>query len=150
MRIVKATVSLEEEILRDYELEHRGWPGYAIGLEYLHAANTRWQGRWSLVLLSATDIANVILPSHNHPIEVIPPSGLSVFAAVQRLKQLPKDQMPECWGRISAQKDRDFSRMHIALESMNDILKHVDGVHRLLAYRLFEKDLEVPAYVAGL
>jgi hypothetical protein len=41
MRIVKAAVSFEEEILRDYELEHRGWPGYAIGLGYLHATLAR-------------------------------------------------------------------------------------------------------------
>ena len=32
---------------------------------------------------------------------MIPQSGLSVPAAVERLKQLPKDQMPDCWERIS-------------------------------------------------
>jgi Family of unknown function (DUF6309) len=150
MRIVKEGVSFEQEILACYERENSGWPGFAVGLDYLRAANTRCRGRWSFVLLSATDIASVKLPLHNHPIEVIPQSGLSVSAAVERLRQLPKHQMPECWERISAQKKRDFSQMHICLESESGILKHVDGVHRLLAYALFEKDQEVPAFLAGL
>jgi Family of unknown function (DUF6309) len=148
MRILKEDV-LFDEILQRYEAENRDWKGYAIGLEYLTAANRRCQDRWTLVLLSGADISSVMLPSHNHPIEVIPPSGLSVSEAVQRLKQLPKDLVPDCWERICGIKERDFSKMHIALEIENGILKHVDGVHRLLAYMLFEKNQEVPAYVAG-
>ena len=99
------------------------------------------------MLLSA-DIADVMLPLHRHPIEVIPQSGLSLSAAVERLRQLPKNQMPTCWENISSYKGRDFSQTHICLESENGIFKHVDGVHRLLAYVLFEKDQAVPAYVA--
>jgi|ERR1035437_3722689 hypothetical protein len=149
MRILKEVVPFDE-ILECYADEHHGWKGYEIGLEYLTSANRRCQGRWTLVLLSDADIANVMLPSHNHPIEVIPASGLSVYEAVQRLKQLPKDRIPDCWERICEIKDRDFSQMHIALEIENGILKHVDGVHRLLAYVLFEKNQEVRAYVAGV
>jgi hypothetical protein len=73
-----------------------------------------------------------------------------VSAAVGRLRQLPKNQLSECWERISAWKERNFSQTHICLESEDGILKHVDGVHRLLAYALFERDQEVPAFVAGL
>jgi hypothetical protein len=91
-----------------------------------------------------------MLPSHNHPIQGIPPPGLSVSDAVHRLRQLPKDQIPECWKRISRIKERDFSLMHIALEVENGVFKHVDGVHRLLAYVLFDKDQEVLANVAGV
>jgi hypothetical protein len=148
MRPVKEGVLFEEEILPCYESENRGWPGYAAGLPYLTEANTRCQGKWTLVLLSAMDISSVMLPSHNHPIAVIPQTGLSVSAAVQRLRQLPKDQMPECWDRISKLKERDFSQTHLCLGSQNGTLTHVDGVHRLLAYVLFEKDQKVPAYVA--
>jgi hypothetical protein len=90
-----------------------------------------------------------MLPSHRHGLEVIPQSGLSVPAAVQRLKDLPKEQMPKCWDRITGIGGRDFSQMHIALEIENGILKHVDGVHRLLPYGLFEKDHDVLAYIAG-
>jgi hypothetical protein len=150
VQIVKQRVSYEEEILRDYEAEHCGFEGYEIGLDYLRAANTHWQGRWSLVLLSAADIANVMLPLHHHGIEVIPQSGLSVSAAVQRVRWLPKEQMPKCWDRISKIKDRDFSQMRICLASEEGVLKHVDGVHRLLAYGLFNKNEELSAYVAGL
>ena len=149
MRIIKAGVDFSK-VLRDYDVEHRGFAGYDISLQYLYAANTRWQGRWGLVLLSAPDIAKVMLPSHNHPIAVIPQSGLSVHAAVQRLQQLPKEQMPECWERISKIKNRDFSQMHLALQIENGVLTHVDGVHRLLSYGLFKMDQDVLAYVAGL
>jgi hypothetical protein len=91
-----------------------------------------------------------MLPYHrHHGFEVIPQSGLSVSAAVERLKQLPKDHMPDCWKRIGDLGQRDFSQKHIALESENGILKHVDGVHRLLAYGLFEKNHNVLAYVAN-
>jgi hypothetical protein len=148
--MLKEAVAFQEEIMRFYELENRESKEFAVGQEYLTAANTRCQGRWTLVLVSGTDIASVMLPLHRHPIEVIPESGLSVFSAVQRLQQVPKDQMPKCWDNISSHKERDFSQTHICLESENGILKHVDGVHRLLAYVLFGKGQEVPAYVAGL
>ena len=149
MRILKEAVPFDE-ILACYEQENRGWPGYAIGIDYLNAANARCQGKWTLMSLSNADVSSVMLPYHrHHGFEVIPQSGLSVSAAVERLKQLPKDQMPGCWKRISDLGQRDFSHMHIALESENGILKHVDGVHRLLAYGLFEKGHDVLAYVAG-
>ena len=150
MRVIKPTVGFEEEILRDYEVEHNGFDGYAIGLEYLDAANRRWLGRWSLVLLSTMEIANIMLPSHNHPIAVIPQPGLPVYAAVQRVQQLPKDQMPECWERIIKIKNRDFSKMHLALQAENGVLAHVDGVHRLLSYGLFKMKQDMLAYVAAL
>lgn len=149
MRIVKAA-RYDQEILQDYEAEHCGYPGYNIGLQYLHEANTRCKAKWSLVVISATEIANILLPPHNHPIEVIPPSGLSVLAAVRRLKELSKQQMPECWERISKIGQRDFSLMRVALQFEKGALKHVDGVHRLLAYGLFGGDQELSAYVAGL
>ena len=153
MQIIKAAVGFKEEVLRDYEVEHRGFAGYDIGLQYLDTANTRCQGKWGLVLLSAPEIAKIVLPAHNHPIAVIPESGLSVYDAAQRLQQLPKDQMPDCWERIIKIKDRDFSKMHLALQIENSVLTHVDGVHRLLSYGLFKMDQntqEVLAYVAGL
>jgi hypothetical protein len=83
MQIVKDAVSFEEEILLCYERENSGSKGFAVGLEYLRAANTRCQGAWTLVLLSRTDIANVTLPLHRHPIEVIPQSLPSSRAFVR-------------------------------------------------------------------
>jgi len=148
MDILKENVSFDE-VLAHYRQEHSGWEGYAIGLDYLNASNKRYQGKWTLVLLSSADIAGVMLPSHNHPIEVIPPSGLSVSDAAQRLKSLPKDQMSNCWKRICGINERDFSQMHLALEIENSMLKHVDGVHRLLSYVYFQKGDTVHAYVAG-
>jgi hypothetical protein len=149
MQILKENVPFRE-ILQRYNEEHSGWEGYEIGLEYLNAANERCNSKWALVLLSSDDILRVMLPPHSHPIEVIPKAGLSVSDSVQRLKQLPKEEMPNCWQRICGIKDRrDFSRICIALENVNGIMKHVDGVHRLLAYGLAETDQEVEAYVAG-
>src|SRR5437667_1159311 len=103
MRVVKEDVPFEKEILPCYERENIGWPGFAVGIDYLTEANTRCQGRWTLVLLSATNIASVMLPWHrHHHFEVIPQGGLSVSAAVERLRQLPKGQMSDCWERISS------------------------------------------------
>jgi len=149
MEILKERVPFNE-VLAHFEEEHTGWEGYKIGLIYLHDANQRWQGKWTLVLLSRADIASVMLPAHNHTIEVIPPSGSSVADAARRLKCLPKEQMQNCWQRICGINDRDFSQMHLALEFENGILKHVDGVHRLLAYEHFQKEEPVLAYVAGV
>ena len=99
MRILKESVPFSE-VLAHYEEEHSGYEGYEIGLVYLNAANQRCQGTWTLVSLSSSHVARVLLPSHHHDIEVIPPSGLRVSEAVQRLKDLPKDQMQNCWKRI--------------------------------------------------
>lgn len=148
MRIVKEPVSFEEEIVPTYEQENRGFEGYAVGLDYLRAANARCHGKWALALISKTDVAKVMLPLHRHPAVLVPDSGLSVAAAALRVPQL-RDLNPDCWKRISAQKGRDFSQMHVCLALENGVLKHVDGLHRLLAYVLFERDQEVPAYLAG-
>jgi hypothetical protein len=148
MRIVKEVVSFDDEIVPTYEQENRGFEGYAVGLDYLRAANTRCHGEWALVLISKTDIANVMLPLHRHPAVLIPDSGLSVAAAALRVPQF-RELNPKCWKRIIAQKDCDFSQMHVCLALENGVLKHVDGLHRLLAYVIFEKDADVPAYIAN-
>jgi len=54
-----------------------------------------------------------------------------------------------CLENISSHKTRDVSRSHVFLKFEDGCLKHLDGLHRLLAWTLFEKDDEVPAYVAG-
>jgi hypothetical protein len=109
MEIIKENVPFDE-VLADYHQEHNGWEGYEIGLIYLNASDKRYQGKWTLVLLSSADIASVMLPSHNHPIEVIPPSGLSVSEAAQRLKALPKDQMSNCWKESAESMSVTFHR----------------------------------------
>src|ERR1039457_4164719 len=76
MRILKESVPFDE-ILACYEQENRGWPGYAIGIDYLNAANARCQGKWTLMSLSKADVSSVMLPYHrHHGFEVIPQSGL--------------------------------------------------------------------------
>src|SRR5882724_4268295 len=112
MQNLKHAVSFEEEILPTYERENRGSKGYAVGLDYLRAANTRCHGKWTLALMSKAEIANVVVPAHRHPAELIPDSGLSVADAAIRVPQF-RDVNPECWERISAQEDRDFSQTHI-------------------------------------
>jgi len=150
MRTLKEAVSFDEEIMPTYELQNSEatLEAFRVGQDYLRNANARCHIKWSLALISKEDIANVVLPWHKHGFEVIPQSGLSVSTAVQRLKQLPKDQMPKCWIRITSHENRDYSQTHVCLALEHGVLKHVDGVHRLLAYVLFEKDQEVPAYVA--
>jgi hypothetical protein len=52
--------------------------------------------------------------------------------------------------RDSKIKDRDFSKMRLALQIENGILSHVDGLHPLLSYGLFKMDQGALAYLAGL
>src|SRR5258707_635251 len=76
----------------------------------LHAKG-RGGGRHDETRYSRSHNYTSLLPSHNHPIEVVPASGLSVYEAVQKLKPLTKSQIPDCWERICGIKERDFSQM---------------------------------------
>ncbi|HEX3742206.1 MAG TPA: DUF6309 family protein [Terriglobales bacterium] len=139
-----------EEVRDCYKTEHDRTEGFDVGLDYLEAANNICGGKWTLMLLSSRDIPNVMVPAHNHDIDVVPKGQLlSVSAALQRLQQLPKEKTLKCWDRINAQQNRDYTKSHICLKWENGVLHHVDGFHRMLAYVLFEKAEIVSAFVAG-
>lgn len=121
---------------------------YTVGL--LKTANGEVSGSWTLASLSREDILNIMLPKHEHPLGtvLIPETGLTVSAAAERIKALTHET-GKCWENICSHKDRNPSEMHIFLRFENGGLRHLDGLHRLLAWVNFKRKEELPAYVAG-
>jgi hypothetical protein len=149
MQTMKESVAFEE-VQEAYKAEHDRAEGREVGLDFLKAANKSCGGNWTLVLLSPADIPNVMVPAHNHDIDVVPKGQLlSVYAALQRLQQLPKEKTFKCWDRINAQQNRDYTKSHICLKWENGDLHHVDGFHRMLAYVFFGKSEMGRAFIAG-
>jgi hypothetical protein len=148
MRVLKDKVSFEE-VLICFAGENQGSKSLSYANEYLMAANDEF-GAWTLVGLSRADILNIMLPKHTHgnPSPLIPESWLAVSAVSARVKELTRET-GECWDNIQSHKNRDFSQTHIFLKWQDRVLKHVDGLHRLVAYAMFDKKDEVLAYVAG-
>jgi hypothetical protein len=98
------------------------------------------RGEWRYVLLSKSDILNIVSPAHSHGWEL--ESGSTMLAAADRL---PHEGI--CWENVTSHRDRDFSTTHVFLKCEGDQLKHLDGFHRLLAWVIFDKEKEVPTYV---
>ena len=55
-----------------------------------------------------------------------------------------------CWDNINSHRDRDFTQLHIFLQRSNGIFANLDGLHRLLAWMVFDKKVEMLAYVIGM
>jgi hypothetical protein len=140
-----------EEVLNCYKSENLLSKSFEYADGLLRTADGEVGGRWTLVGISRGEILNIMLPEHRHPPGevVIPKSGLAVSAAAERIKDRTRET-GECWENILSHKDRDFSRTHIFLRYENGGLRHLDGLHRLLAWVIFEKKEEPPAYVAGV
>jgi hypothetical protein len=112
--------------------------------------NSNGAGRWKLVMLSREDILKIVLPQHHRcGVKLIPEGGLTVSAAAATVRATT-GETGECWNNIAFQKGRDFSQTHIFLKTENGGLSHLDGLHRLLAWALFDKQVELHAYVVQL
>ena len=139
-----------EEVRKSFQHENRASDSYQWTDDELEQADKQFNDKWTLVRLSRTDILNIMLPRHEHGIELIPHPGLAVSAAVERLRMLlHQNEIEPCLKNISSHKGRDFSETHVFLKFEDGRLKHLDGLHRLLAWVFFEKNDDVPAYVAG-
>jgi len=94
-----------------------------------------------------------MLPDHRHPAEnpdaLIPKPGLIVQAAAARVQEVTLE-MGLCWDNINSHKGRDFSQVHIFLQYENGGLLNLDGLHRLLAWAVFEKNVKIAAYIIGM
>jgi hypothetical protein len=157
MKILKKDVELDEA-LSCYDRENQGSAtnresaSFRWARGYLAQKSLEVGGKWTLVLLSTQDILNIMLPDHRHPrenlVELIPKPGMLVSAAAERVRELTQET-GLCWENIYSHKERDFSEAHIFLKYQNGGFMNLDGLHRLLAWVLFEKTDEVPAYVIG-
>lgn len=152
MRIVKEDVELTE-VLSCYERENQGSASFEYAKGLLTQRSHESGGRWTLVRLSKDDILNIMLPGHRHPVEnpnvLIPEPGMTASAAAGRVRVITQET-GLCWENIHSHIDRDFSRVHLFLQYQNGGFMNLDGLHRLLAWVIFEKTEEIPAYVIGL
>ncbi len=153
METLKKDVELKE-VLSCYERENRGSASFDYTGGLLAHVDREIGGGWTLVLLSRADILNIMLPDHRHPAEnpsfLIPKPGMTVSAAAGRVRDITQET-GLCWENIQSHKDRDFSQVHIFLQYQDGGFMNLDGLHRLLAWVIFEKTEEmIPAYVIGL
>jgi len=151
MEILKKDVELNE-VLSCYERENQGSASFEYAKGLLAHADRDAGGGWTLVLFSRAEILDIMLPDHRHPREnqnvLIPKPGMTVSTAAARVKDITQEK-GLCWENIHSHKDRDFSQVHIFLQYQNGVFMNLDGLHRLLAWAVFEKREEIGAYVAG-
>lgn len=136
--------------------ERNGWP-----LGALEVADRQF-GSWTRVVLSPDEVCTVMLPHHNHGVNLVPAEGLVVSEAIQKLDFI--DRTSECYKRIqqfSSQQtpavflsaapifDPRYSDYRGLLDRGYRGLTHLDGLHRLIAWGR-EKQRSVPAFIAGL
>ncbi len=108
-------------------------------------------GHWKLVEVSTDDMLGIkVETGHNHSLPGSPPliqPGQTIREAVERLRTLDPKTMPVCWENISHQKNRDLLLTHLILKREGGQLWHVDGIHRTLAWIVYNKDGVMPAFV---
>jgi hypothetical protein len=136
--------------------ERNDWP-----LGALRAADRQF-GNWASAVLVPGDILDVLLPHHAHGVDLVPPSGLTVREAVERLHLV--DRSTECYKRIEQFSSPLTPAIFLSVDPIRHPdyqdyaglvsrgcrgLTHLDGLHRLIAWSR-ENKREVPAYVAGL
>ena len=111
--------------------------------------------QWKLVTLCKSDILGIMIRGgHEHSIHGAGPlirrdETISIAGAAERLRSLDKAKIPECWDNICYQKSRDISQTHLFLRAADDLLWHIDGLHRMLAWVLFKGEGTVPVFVVG-
>jgi hypothetical protein len=136
--------------------ERNEWP-----LGALEIANGQF-GTWTYVLLDPAELLPVLLPHHNHAVNLVPVAGSTVLATVAKVAGL--DPSSECHKRIQQFFGALTPAIFLSAAPINHPryadyhglihrgctgLTHLDGLHRLLAWGL-ENKRRVPAYVAGL
>lgn len=117
---------------------------------------------WAYVILTPKEVLSVLLPKHDHAVNLIPPDGASVSEAISVLDRV--NRQTECYQRIeqfsgaltppvflstSPISDPQYSDYHGLLRRGCTGLTHLDGLHRLIAWGQ-ENRRDVPAFVAGL
>jgi len=136
--------------------ERNAWP-----LGALEVANQQF-GDWTQVVLTPEEVLAVLLPQHNHGVNLVPAAGSSVSEAISKLDFV--DPLTECYNRIQQFFGTLTTLVFLSMAPMNDPryfdytglisrgckgLTHLDGLHRLVAWGR-ENKRDVPAYVAGL
>src|SRR5260370_13161102 len=136
--------------------ERNAWP-----LGALEVANRQF-GKWKRVVLSPGEVRGVMLPRHDHGVNLVPALGLTVSEAIKRLDSI--DHSSECYRRIQQFFSRTTPAVFLSADPISDPrysdyagllhreyrgLMHLDGLHRLMAWGQ-ENRRSVPAYIAEL
>jgi hypothetical protein len=147
------------------------WSTSDIAERNLEAANAAFDGMWQLVELNAADVDQIILPWHTSEgggIPLVPKRGATVCQAIGTIRRHAmryERACPVCWAKIHraaafvpGESPIFLSRAPLShLDDYREVtpraaLFHLDGLHRMLAWRLFRTtDLRrFKAYVAGV
>jgi len=118
--------------------ERNDWP-----LGALEVANRQF-GSWTLVVLTPKEVLAVLLPQHNHGVNLVPAEGSTVSDAIRRLSLV--DRLTECYNRIQQFSGAATPVVFLSAAPINDArysdykgllsrgcrgLTHLDGLHRL-------------------
>ncbi len=138
------------EVRSRYTCEHRGG-SLSDFLDHLERSGEKYAHNWAEVLISREEALGVRLPPHDHRPSPKLEVGLLVCCAAEIFTEpVLGNETAECLDRIRSHRNRDFSRTLIFLEFCDDSLRHLDGLHRLLAYAIYGLTQEIPAFVCGL
>jgi hypothetical protein len=136
--------------------ERNDWP-----LGALEVANRQF-GTWTRVVLFPDEVQTVMLPRHDHLVNLVPADGSTVSDAIKRLDLI--DRSTECYQRVQQFLSERTPIVFLSAAPISDPryddyrglvdrgyrgLTHLDGLHRLIAWGR-ENRRRVPAYVAGL
>lgn len=136
--------------------ERNGWP-----LGALEIANRQF-ATWTYVILMVAEVLTVLLPHHDHGVNLVSITGSTVSDTVPAVSRL--NRTTECYARIQQFLGAQTQTVYLSADPINDPqygdyhgliargcrgLTHLDGLHRLIAWGL-ENKRDVPAYVAGL
>ena len=116
--------------------------GFAI--KYIEHLTEVYGDSWYKGFLPEESFWNILLPKHGHSMEekddmVFFPIDTPLKDAVKKIKEIDSMRTKECLNNINYLKEeikRDGFTSNIVLVVINNTLKHVDGLHRLIAYAM--------------
>ncbi|MFD4833883.1 DUF6309 family protein [Streptomyces uncialis] len=172
MRILEAVTF--DVVMRHFAQEHPFDDTYADNYNddaevNLRGAERLLGGLWHKVLLDRAELLSVVLPWHvgeYGEVELIPPTGLTVAGAADRLRALDSSYArtnPACARKLEYQSGSPRQPVFLSTRTVpgadydemtaREGLIHLDGLHRMLAWERSGAGTSgagVPAYVAGL
>jgi hypothetical protein len=115
-----------------------------LAINYIRHLSEVYGNNWSKGLLTQESFSQILLPKHEHMIDIQPdlfifPLDTPITKAIDHYKNNDSIYAKECLEAIHHLKDKikkDGFTSPIVLAVINDTLKHVDGLHRLLALHL--------------
>ena len=126
------------------EAEDYGWSKktHDLMMAYVGKLTEVYGESWYVGVLSRDQFFSILLPEHRHNFEekkgypVSFPLDTSLADAVTLYKECPERFAKECYEHIAQLKEKIHAegfKTTVALVVIDGLLKHVDGLHRLIA-----------------